>query len=112
MRGSDWLRSSPFGKALALLLVIAVALFVARGCGKTATAVSQDRAVEIAKAEVTFEPNDVRIRLLKRGFSQTEYWLVGLGLKNADGAYVRATNVLVDANSGEVADVENTIGGT
>jgi len=96
---------------LVLAVVIAVALLVARGCGKTATAVSQEQAIAIAKQEVDFQPNDVRIRLYKRGFSQTEYWLVGLGLKDTNGTYVRATNVLVDGNTGEVAEVENTIGG-
>lgn len=100
------LRDTPWGKALILVVILVAAVLVARSCGKTDPKVSQDQAVEIARAEVPFEPNDVVIRFQKRGLTQDEYWLVGLGIKNADGTYERATNVLVDANSGEVAGVE------
>jgi hypothetical protein len=88
-----------------------VAVLVARSCGQTDPEVSQDQAVEIAKREVAFEPNDVVIRLQKRGLTQETYWLVGLGIKRADGSFERATSVLVDADSGEVAGIEPTIGG-
>lgn len=92
-------------------MLLVAALLVARSCGKTDPEVSQDQAVEIAKREVSFEPNDVIVRLQKRGLTQDTYWLVGLGIKRADGSYERATSVLVDANTGEVAGVEPTIGG-
>jgi hypothetical protein len=100
------LRDTAWGKALILVVILAAALLVARSCGKTDPKVSQDQAVEIAKAEVSFEPNDVVIRFQKRGLTQDEYWLVGLGIKREDGTYERATNVLVDANSGAVAGVQ------
>lgn len=88
-----------------LVLILGAALLVARSCGKTDPKISQDQAVAIAEREVSFEPNDVRIRLQKRGLQQNEFWLVGLGLKREDGSYVRATNILVDANTGAVAAV-------
>jgi hypothetical protein len=100
------LRDRPLGRALILVLVIAAAVLVARSCGKTDPRVSEDQAIAIAKQEVDFEPNDVRVRFQKRGFSQREFWLVGLGIKGEDGRYQRATNVLVDANTGEVAGVQ------
>jgi hypothetical protein len=73
--------------------------------------VSQEQAIEIAKAEVTFEPNDIVIRLQKRGLTQNTFWLVGLGIKRDDGTYERATNVLVDADTGDVAGVQPVIVG-
>jgi hypothetical protein len=87
------------------VLVLAAALLVARSCGKTDPKISQDQAVAIATQEVDFEPNDIRVRFQKRGLRQGEYWLVGLGLRRADGTYERATNVLVDGNTGAVAAV-------
>ena len=105
------LRDTAWGKALILVVILAAALLVARSCGETDPNVSQDQAVEIAKREVDFEPNDVIIRLQKRGLTQDTYWLVGLGIKRGDGSYERATSVLVDAETGEVAGVEPTIGG-
>lgn len=88
-----------------LVLVLGAALLIARSCGKTDPKISQEQAVAIAEREVSFEPNDVRIRLQKRGLQQDEYWLVGLGVKRQDGTYERATNVLVDANTGAVTAV-------
>jgi hypothetical protein len=99
------LRESAWGKALLLVLVLVAALLVSRSCGKTDPKISQDQAVAIAEREVDFEPNDVRVRYQKRGLRQGEYWLVGLGLRREDGTYERATNVLVDGNTGDVAAV-------
>jgi hypothetical protein len=90
-----------------LVLILGAALLVARSCGKTDTKISQEQAIAIAEGEVAFEPNDVRIRLQKRGLQQDEYWLVGLGIQREDGSYERATNILVDANTGTVAAVED-----
>jgi hypothetical protein len=99
------LRDTAWGKAVLLVLVLVAALLVARSCGKTDPKISQDQAVEIAKREVSFEPNDVRVRYQKRGLRQGEYWLVGLGLRRPDGSYEQATNVLVDGNTGAVAAI-------
>jgi hypothetical protein len=99
------LRDTAWGKAVLLVLVLAAALLVARSCGKTDPKISQEQAVEIAKQEVSFEPNDVRVRFQKRGLRQGDYWLVGLGIKRANGTYERATNVLVDGNTGAVAAI-------
>lgn len=101
------LRSTAWGKALLLVLVLVAAVLVSRSCGKTDPRISQEQAVEIAEREVAFEPNDVRVRFQKRGLNQREFWLVGLGIKDPDGGYRRATNVLVDANTGQVAAVDD-----
>jgi len=82
-----------------------VALLVARSCGSSETEISQDQAVAIARQQIDFEPNDVRVRFQKRGFNSQPFWLVGLGIKRADGTYERAVNVLINAQTGEVAAV-------
>lgn len=88
-----------------------VIVLVARSCGRTDPDISQERAIEIAKAQVAFEPNEVMIRYQRRGLNQREFWLVGLGIKRSDGSYERATNVLVDADTGAVEAVEDAVGG-
>jgi hypothetical protein len=104
------LRDRPLGRALILVLVIIAAVLVARSCGKTETKVSDEQAIAIAKEQVAFEPNDVVVRLQKRGFQQREFWLVGLGIKRSDGTYERATNVLIDADTGSVEGIQAVIG--
>jgi hypothetical protein len=90
---------------LLLAAVLVAALLVSRSCGETSADVSQDEAVAIAEAQVDFEPNDVKVRLQKRGFNSRPFWLVGLGLKGADGGYEQAVNVLIDASTGAVEEV-------
>jgi hypothetical protein len=85
--------------------VIVAALVVARSCGKTEPEVSQEEAIEIARTQVAFDANQVVIRFLKQGLRAQETWLVGLGEQREDGTYVRATNVLVDADTGDVLEI-------
>jgi hypothetical protein len=89
---------------LAALLV--AALLLARTCGETAAEIPSDEAVEIAKAQVDFEPTDFQIRFIKQGLQSREIWLVGLERRDAGGELVEATSVLVDADTGEVIRVE------
>ena len=99
------LRDRPLGKLAILAAVLLAAFLVSRSCGDTRTDVSQDEAVVIAKAQVDFEPNDVRVRLQKRGFNSQPFWLVGLGVKGPDGSYEQAINVVIDAETGAVEEV-------
>jgi hypothetical protein len=100
------LRDRPLGKLLILGLVIIAALIVARSCGKTEPELSKEQAIEIARGQVSFEPDQVTVRFLKRGLKGQETWLVGLGDRNPDGTYNEATNVLVDADTGDVLEVQ------
>ncbi len=88
------------------MVVLLAAVLVSKSCGKTDPDISQDQAIAIAERQVPFDPNKVVIRFQKRGVQQREYWLVGLGIIRSDGSYEKATNVLVDATTGEVADVQ------
>jgi hypothetical protein len=88
------------------VLVIVAALIVARSCGKTEPELSQEDAIEIARAQVAFDANQVVIRFLKQGLRAQEIWLVGLGEQREDGTYVQATNVLVDADTGDVLEIQ------
>jgi hypothetical protein len=83
-----------------LAAVLVAALLVARSCGATETAVSKDEAIEIARGEVDFTPDDVRVRLIKRGIQSQEFWLVGLARGQTE-----AVNVVIDADTGAVAEV-------
>ena len=91
-----------------LAAVLLGAVVIARTCGETSTDISQERAVEIATGEVDFQPTDHQIRLLKQGVQSHEVWLVGLERTGSDGALANATTVLVDANTGDVLQVQVT----
>jgi hypothetical protein len=103
------LRDRPLGRVAILAAILLAAVIVARSCGETAADVPKEEAVEIAKREVDFEPTDYQIRLIKQGVQSREIWLVGLERRGTDDRLLNATSVLVDANTGEVVDVEVTV---
>ena len=98
-------RDRRLGRVLILAGVLVAALLVSKSCGKTEAEVNQDRAIAIAKQQVDFEPDRVVVRLVKQGLRLREVWLVGLGQRREDGSYVVATNVMVDADTGEVLEI-------
>jgi preprotein translocase subunit SecF len=99
LRDQTWFR-------LALVAFLALLIFaVSRGCQREGLDVTQDEAVEIAKREVDFEPDDVQVRLLRQGVAFTQHWIVGLAQKRPNGARYNSTVVVIDAESGEVLEV-------
>ena len=104
------LRDSPLFKAGALLGVLLVALLVSRSCGRTETPVPKEEAIEIAREQVDYEPDRVQVRFLKRGLQSSSFWAVSLTSFAADGTLADATVVVVDARTGDVAEVRDQSG--
>jgi hypothetical protein len=100
------LRDRPLGKVAILAVVLLAALIVARSCGKTEAEISQDQAISIAREQITFDPNNVMIRLVKRGLNSKEFWAVSLSNKQPDGSLDRLTVVVIDADTGEVTEIQ------
>jgi hypothetical protein len=98
------LRDSPLGKAALFLGVLLAAFLVARTCGSTAPDVSQERAIEIAKAEIDFEPTAVQVRNVPRGIQGERAWVVSLYTGKATNPG-RCRLVEIDADSGRVDSV-------
>lgn len=99
------LRDRPLGRILILLLVLAVAFVAARSCASRDTEIDADRAVEIATEEVDYEPERIMVRFTPRGAQSRPYWSVSLSTLDAAGNVEQVTVVLVNAQSGEVEDI-------
>ena len=56
--------------------------------------------MEIARDQITWEPTDVQVRLLKRGLQSEPFWAVSMTQRSADGTIVRCQAVAVDAETG------------
>jgi len=100
------LRDRPLGKALALLAVLVAALLVSRSCGSSPKDVSQERAVQIARQEVAFEPDRAQVRYVKRGLQSKGFWAVSLVTLRPNGSVDRSAVVVIDARTGDVAEVQ------
>jgi hypothetical protein len=98
------LRDHPLGRVAILLVVLALALLVARGCGSSGE-VSKDEAIEIARKELRFEPECVQIRFVRRGIQALPFWAVSLWTLDRKGEFDQISLVFVNAHTGAVADV-------
>ena len=80
--------------------MLVVALLVARTCGGSDVELTQEDAIAIARDQVSWEPTDVQVRLLKRGLQSDAFWAVALTQQRVDGTVVRCQAVRVDAATG------------
>jgi hypothetical protein len=98
------LRDSPLGKAAILVAVLLAALLVARSCGSRESEISKEEAVEIARAEIDYEPDRVMTRFVPRGIDSRPSWAVSLSTVGEAGALDRITVVVVDGRTGQVVE--------
>ena len=98
------LRDSPFGKAAILVAVLLAALLVSRSCGSRETEISQEEAIEIARAEIDYEPDRVMTRFVPRGADSRANWAVSLSTVAEGGRLDRITVVVVDGRTGDVVE--------
>lgn len=88
-----------------LLLVLLVAFLATKSCASRDLEVSKDEAVEIARREIDFRPDRVGVRFIPRGVQSRPFWAVSLSRRDADGNLDRVTVVVVNAETGEIAEI-------
>jgi hypothetical protein len=98
------LRDRPLFKIGAVLVVLLAAFLVSRSCGAVGDEISQDQAVEIAKGQLDFEPDQFQVRLFKKGIDSHPYWAVSL-YNGPRTEPTRCRIVQVDAVTGRVAAI-------
>ena len=96
------LRDSPYIRVAILVAVLAVAFLYMRGCVAQSRPVSSDKAVEIARKEVTFTPDRHQVRFLQRGIPAHGFWGVSFMKVDANGVPTKVEVYLVDAKNGDV----------
>jgi hypothetical protein len=88
--------------------VLLAALLAARTCASADRNVSADEAVELARAQASFEPcpeiQCSQRRFVQRGIPPRAYWgVVFADELDADGRPTRTESFLVDASTGAVS---------
>jgi peptidase YpeB-like protein len=92
---------------LVIALVLAAAFVFAQTCQKDQVRVSEEQAIQIARDQVSFEPERTQIRMLRQGLNSKPFWIVSLSIPGeTEGTFRRIAVVRVDANNGKVEDVE------
>ena len=95
------LRDRPFGRLVLIGAVLAVAFLSARAC-QASDGVSSERAVELARAEATFEPDRTQVRLVQQGIPPRAFWAVSLYDVGPGGQPTKVEVFLVDRKTGSV----------
>jgi hypothetical protein len=92
---------------LVIGLVLVAAFVFAQTCQKDQVRVSKEQAMQTARNQVTFDPERTQIRFLRQGINSKPFWIVSLSIPGeTEDTFRRIAVVRVDANTGEVEDVE------
>jgi hypothetical protein len=92
---------------LVIALVLVAAFVFAQTCQKDQVRVSKEQAIETARDQVSFDPERTQIRLLRQGIDSKPFWIVSLSIPGEkEDTFRRIALVHVDANTGEVTEVE------
>jgi hypothetical protein len=86
-----------------------VLTFVAsRSCQQSQIRVTKEQAIATAERQIDFEPRGTQVRLLRQGLGRQPFWIVSLSIPTGEepDTFSRLALVRVDANTGEVASVE------
>jgi len=102
-------------RRVAFVVLLVAVLFAARSCQQSQIRISQDRAIALAREQVSFTPTATQIRLVRQGLNSHPYWAVSLSIRRAvppagsspssDSSFRRLAVVRIDANSGKVVAV-------
>jgi hypothetical protein len=101
----SWLRDTKAGRILFVVVVLAVAFGITKGCANRDVEVEQDEAVEIARTQIDFTPNLTQVKFLKQGLRSRSTWFVSFAIREATGVFARCTVVEVSARTGAVGSI-------
>jgi hypothetical protein len=100
-RRPTWPRLAVIGALLALAFV------VSRGCQQSQIRITKEQAIATAERQVHFTPENPQVRLLRQGLTSKPFWIVSLSIPGKDDqTFRRLALVRIDANTGEVASVQ------
>jgi len=100
-RRPTWPRLAVIGALLVLAFV------VSRGCQQSQIRITKEQAIATAERQVHFTPENPQVRLLRQGLTSKPFWIVSLSIPGKDDqTFRRLALVRVDANTGEVASVQ------
>ena len=92
----------PRRTVIVFIAILFVAAFVvSRSCQKREVAIDKERAVEIARDQIDYEPQRVAVRFMRRGVPSRGYWAVSMPGTDPP----RVTTVVISASSGDVVEV-------
>lgn len=86
-----------------VVAVLALAFVSARACQSRGDDVSSERAIELARAEASFDADRAQVRLVQRGIPPRAYWAVSLYDLGSNGAPSKVEVLLVDRSTGALA---------
>jgi hypothetical protein len=88
--------------------LLVVAFFVSRGCQQSQVRITEEQAIATAERQVDFKSENTQIRLLRQGLNSKPFWIVSLSVPGGEGenTYSHLALVRIDANTGEIAEVQ------
>jgi hypothetical protein len=106
-RATEWQRPT-WPRIAVIAALIVLAFFVSRSCQQSQIRITKEQAIATAEERVDFTPENTQVRLLRQGLSSKPFWIVSLSVPSdeEENAFSRLALVRIDANTGEIADVQ------
>jgi hypothetical protein len=96
-------------RAVVLLVALfALTIGVSRSCQQSQVRITKEQAIASARARVDFAPRQTQVRLVRQGLNARPFWAVSLSVPGSGDTFRRLATVRVDANTGEVAAVNQS----
>jgi len=92
---------------LVVLAIFAVSAVFAQTCQQSQVRLSKDQAIARAEQQVSFDPTNRQVRLVRQGINSRPFWAVSLSVPDDAGGFSQLTTVRIDANTGKVEAVTN-----
>jgi hypothetical protein len=97
------------GRVAVLIGLFVLALIFAKSCQQSQIRIDEQEAIALAKQQVSFEPKETQVRLLRQGLNRKLFWFVSLsdpiGSPTNPEGFTRLVLVKIDANKGTVEEV-------
>lgn len=105
-RLTDLSRRAPtWPRAAAVVVLFAITVVVAKTCQESDIVITQDEAVTLATEQISFQPEDTQIRLLRQGIDRHPFWIISLSTPDPDGErYAELAVIRIDAGTGEIVE--------
>lgn len=98
-------RAPTWPRAAAVVVLLAITLVVAKSCQQSQIDVTQEEALTLATEQISFQPEDTQIRLLRQGIDRHPFWIVSLSTPEPEGeGFAELAVVRIDAGTGEIVE--------
>jgi hypothetical protein len=89
-----------------IVSVLLLAFVAAQTCQKSSVRLDKNQAIAKARAQVSFTPKRIQVRLLRQGVPSKPFWIVSLSRPGKrPGTFSALAVIRINANTGKIESI-------